>query len=139
MKLNAQSEGNPNGIPGSSRTPSERSDAGTSIVQEVFGFVKRNLSGAQRRKSAASGERGAGKGAAALVPASAHRNPERVSAPRCLGQAFLAVKPAEILPAIRDLNERLTTAFDCLLANNGGAQGFVKFSVRVERQYPDRH
>jgi hypothetical protein len=25
---------------------SERSDAGTSIVQEVFGFVKRNLSGA---------------------------------------------------------------------------------------------
>jgi hypothetical protein len=25
-------------------TPSERSDAGTSILQEVFGFVKRNLS-----------------------------------------------------------------------------------------------
>jgi len=39
-------------------------------VQEVFGFVKRNLSAAQRRKDAASGERGAGKGAAALVPAS---------------------------------------------------------------------
>jgi len=31
-------------------TPSERSDAGISIVQEVFGFVKRNLSEAQRRK-----------------------------------------------------------------------------------------
>lgn len=50
---------------------SERSDAGTSIVQEVFGFVKKNLSGAQRRKSAASRERGAGKGAVALVPAPA--------------------------------------------------------------------
>src|SRR5579871_3330726 len=39
-KLNAYSEGNPNGIPGSTRTLSERSDAGISIVQEVFGFVK---------------------------------------------------------------------------------------------------
>ena len=46
-------------------------------MQEVFGFVKENLSGAQRRKSAASGERGAGKGAAALVPASALKRPER--------------------------------------------------------------
>ena len=67
-------------IPGGTRTAfraegeqfSERSDAGSSIVQEVFAFVKENLSGAQRRNSAASGERGAGKGAAALVPASAH-------------------------------------------------------------------
>jgi hypothetical protein len=76
-KPNAESGMNPNGVPGRSRTPSERSDAGTSIVQEVFVFVKRNLSGAQRRKDAASGERGAGKGAAALVPASAHSGPER--------------------------------------------------------------
>ena len=45
------------------------------LCGKVFGFVKRNLSGAQRRKNATSGERGAGKGAAALVPASAHRNP----------------------------------------------------------------
>src|SRR5262245_10041883 len=30
----------PNGIPGWSRRPSERSDAGNSIAQEVFGFVK---------------------------------------------------------------------------------------------------
>ena len=41
---------------------SERSDAGTSIVQEVFGFVKKNLSGAQRRNNAKQrkgcGERG---------------------------------------------------------------------------------
>ena len=38
--------------------PSERSDAGNSIVQEVFAFVKENLSGAQRRKSAALTEKG---------------------------------------------------------------------------------
>ena len=56
--------------------PSERSDAGISIVQEVFGFVKRNLSEATR-KDAASGERGAGKGAAALVPAQRWTDPER--------------------------------------------------------------
>jgi hypothetical protein len=46
VKLNAHSEGKPNGFPGWSRTPSERSDAGFSIVREVFAFVKRNLSGA---------------------------------------------------------------------------------------------
>src|SRR5437763_13863204 len=33
-KPNAESGMNPNGIPGWSRTPLERSDAGTSIVQE---------------------------------------------------------------------------------------------------------
>jgi hypothetical protein len=44
-------------------------------VEQVFVFVKENLSGAQRRKSAGSGERGAGKGAVALVPASAHISP----------------------------------------------------------------
>jgi len=78
-KLNAHSESKPKGIPGRSRTPSERSDAGHSIVQEVFGFVNRNLSGAQRRKNAVSGERGAGKGAAALVPASTLKQPERAA------------------------------------------------------------
>ena len=76
VNLNAHSGRNPNGIPGRFRTPSERSDAGISIVQEVFGFVKRNLSGAKRRKNTASRERGAGKGAAVLVPASAHSDPE---------------------------------------------------------------
>ena len=40
-----------------------------SIAEEVFGFVKRNLSGAERRNNSASGEKGAGKGAAALVSA----------------------------------------------------------------------
>jgi hypothetical protein len=43
----------------------------------VFGFVKINLSEAQRRKDATSRERGAGKRAAALVPASTRRSPER--------------------------------------------------------------
>jgi hypothetical protein len=45
---------------------------------KVFGFVKRNLSGAQRRQSAASGERGAGK-EAALVPASTLKRLERAA------------------------------------------------------------
>jgi len=39
-------------------TPSERSDTGISILQEVFGFVKEKLSKAQRRGIAASEERG---------------------------------------------------------------------------------
>jgi hypothetical protein len=64
----------------SERHSSERSDAGNSIVQEVFAFVKRNLSEAQRRKSAASGERGAGKGAAGPCPRlSTQSIPERDS------------------------------------------------------------
>ena len=37
-------------------------------MQEVFGFVKENLSGAQRRMSAASEERGVGKGRHVLSP-----------------------------------------------------------------------
>jgi hypothetical protein len=53
----------------------ERSDAGTSIVQELFGFVKRNLSEARRREKAASGVKCTG--AAALVPAQLWRDPER--------------------------------------------------------------
>ena len=58
-KTNADSEGNANGIPARSERFSQPSDAGPSIVPEVLGFVKRNRSGAQRRKAAASGERGA--------------------------------------------------------------------------------
>jgi len=42
----------------------------------VFGFVKRNLSGEKRRKDAASGERGAGKGGRP-VPAQRWRDLER--------------------------------------------------------------
>ena len=52
MKPNADSGGKPNGIPGLGRTRLERSDASISIVQEVFRFVNRNLSGAERGKDA---------------------------------------------------------------------------------------
>ena len=57
---------------------SERSDAGTSIVEQVFGFVKRNLSGvsgAQRRQAGTSEERGVGKGAQSLSPPQRGRHP----------------------------------------------------------------
>lgn len=68
-------------IPGENRSGVERSDAGISIVQEVFGFVKENLSGAKRRQHAGSGERGAGKGGSPC-PASAHSTPRSaISAP----------------------------------------------------------
>jgi hypothetical protein len=43
-KENTDSGGNANGIPGEDEQFLERSDAGTSIVPEVFGFVKKNLS-----------------------------------------------------------------------------------------------
>jgi hypothetical protein len=55
---------------------SERSDAGTSMLPKLIGIVEQNLSGAKRRENTPSRERGAGKGAAALVPASAHSDPE---------------------------------------------------------------
>ena len=48
----------------------------TRLCGKVFGFVKRNLSGAQRRMDAASGQRGAGKGGRPC-PASAHSSLER--------------------------------------------------------------
>jgi hypothetical protein len=62
-KANPDSEGNANGIPGRRRKVSERRDAGISIVQEVFVFVKKNLSGAQRRTppEAEKGVRGKGR------------------------------------------------------------------------------
>ena len=76
-------------IPEGSRSPfrketdqaSERSDAGSSMLPKLIGIVKQNLSGAKRRENTASRERGAGKGAAALVPASAHSNGSATSAP----------------------------------------------------------
>jgi hypothetical protein len=51
------------------------------LCGKAFGFVKRNLSGAQRRKDAANAERGAGKGAAALSPPSTGETRSAVSAP----------------------------------------------------------
>jgi len=75
VKLNADSEGKTNGIPDDPEHHRSVATLATRLCGKVFGFVKENLSGAQRRKSAASGERGAGKGAAALVPASALKKP----------------------------------------------------------------
>jgi hypothetical protein len=75
-KPNAVSEGKPNGIPGRTRTPSELSDAGHSILQEVFGFVREKLSGAQRRKRAGASKGARGK-LGTPVPTSAHSGPER--------------------------------------------------------------
>ena len=47
------------------------------LCKKYLASLRENLSEAQRRKSSASGERGAGKGAAALVHAQRWRNPER--------------------------------------------------------------
>src|SRR5580704_9856912 len=54
--------------------PSERSDAGSAIVEEVIGFVKRK-SGAQRREECRKREKGRGERTARPLPASAHSGP----------------------------------------------------------------
>src|SRR5689334_22654909 len=51
------------------------------LCGKVFGFIKRNLSGAQRRKSVASGERSAEKGTVSLVTAERWRARSATSAP----------------------------------------------------------
>jgi len=61
-KANADSEGKPNGIRDDPEHHRSVATLATRLCRKVFGFVKRNLSGAQRRKDAASGQRGAGKG-----------------------------------------------------------------------------
>src|SRR5260370_41831578 len=68
---------------------SERSDAGISIVQEVFGFVKKNLSGAQRRKRAAAEKGVRGKGRQPFSLPSTAETPASVSSP-APGRAFCA-------------------------------------------------
>ena len=60
LKANADSEGNANSIPGRRRNVlGERSDTGSSIVQELFVSVKKNLSGAKRRLAGDGQDRGA--------------------------------------------------------------------------------
>ena len=51
------------------------------LCKKVFGFVKRNLSGAQRSKDAASRETRAGKGRQPLSPPSAGETRSAISAP----------------------------------------------------------
>ena len=58
-KLNAYSERKPNGIRDDPEHHRSVATLATRLCGKVFGFVKRNLSGAKRRKDAASGERGA--------------------------------------------------------------------------------
>jgi hypothetical protein len=58
-------------------------------VQEVFGFVKGNLSEAQRRKNAANGERGAGKGGSPFLRLSTQKS-RRALARRLSTAAFFA-------------------------------------------------
>jgi hypothetical protein len=108
-KANADSGGNANGIPGRRRKFSERSDAGTSIVQEVFGFVKKNLSGAQRRSAAASEERGAGKGRHVLSPPQ-HAWARRALARRLCATTLLAHGIAAHLDAMGVVNQAVKDA-----------------------------
>ena len=77
---------------------SERSDAGTSIVKQVFGFVKKNLSGAQRRQAGTGEEEGAGKGAQSLSPPHHGRDP----ACQSVGNGALLALTSR-LPTIRRL------------------------------------
>jgi hypothetical protein len=81
-KPNANSEGNPNGIPGKTRTPSERSDAGISILQEVFGFVKEKTYPEQSEGRAPLAEKGVrGKGRQPLSPPQHTEPRSAISAP----------------------------------------------------------
>ncbi len=78
-KANTDSEGNANSISGP-KTNSARSVATLALrlcskCSASSRKTYRELSGAQRRKRAGSGERGAGKGAAALFPAQHCRDP----------------------------------------------------------------
>ena len=81
MKLNAFPKGSRTAFRDDPEHHRSVATLATRLCGKVFGFVKRNQSRAQRRKDAASGERGAGKGAAALVPASALKKLEREALP----------------------------------------------------------
>jgi hypothetical protein len=82
------------------RTPSEHSDAGISVVQEGFGFVKRNLSGAERGMDAASGDRGAGKGAQPCPRFSIRSPQEAATSPVWAINAWRALLRASRRPII---------------------------------------
>ena len=75
-KLNAPSEGSRTAFRDDPEHHRSVATLALRLCGIVFGFVKRNLSGAKRRRDSQSGERGAGKGGRP-VPASVYRNPER--------------------------------------------------------------
>jgi hypothetical protein len=69
VKLNARSERKPNGIPGRSRTPLERSDAGFSIVQESVRLRQEKPVRSEAEEERAQAEKGVrGKGRQPLSP-----------------------------------------------------------------------
>jgi len=57
----------------------------TRLCGKVFGFVKRNLSGAQRRRDACGGERGAGKGGSPCPRLSTQRPGARLALRSVIG------------------------------------------------------
>jgi hypothetical protein len=84
-KLNAHSEGKPNSIPGWPRTPSERSDAGTSIVLESVRLrqetpIPSAAEEERRQRGKGSGERGG----SSCPRLSALKRPRSASAPNCI-------------------------------------------------------
>jgi hypothetical protein len=72
----ADSGGKANTIPGRRRTVVGAWRRRHFVAQEVFGFVKENLLGASRRKTAVSGETGTGE-KGSPCPGSDHCGPER--------------------------------------------------------------
>lgn len=74
-KENADSEGNANGIPGRRRTVFGAQRRWLLDCAASVRLRQEKLSGAKRRQGAASGERGVGKGAAALFPTPARQKP----------------------------------------------------------------
>lgn len=83
------------------------------------------MSGAQRRRRACSGERGVGKGAAALVPTSARSNTGRALA-RQLSAALFAHGIAAHLDAVRVMNESVENT----VGSSGIADLFMPASHR---------
>ena len=107
-KANTDSDGNATAFRAEGEQFSERSDAGISIVQEVFGFVKENLSGAQRRKMPAAEKGVRGKGRQPFSLPSLQR-PRRASARR-LSAALFAHRVATHLEAMRVVNQTVEDA-----------------------------
>jgi len=113
-KANADSERNANGIPGRRRTVSERSDAGISIVQEVFVFGQEKPIRSAAQDAPASGERGAGYRGGSPFPCPALERPRRALARRLRGAAFFT--------------HRVTTHFDAMGVVN--RRPFIRLSRR---------
>src|SRR5262249_59939045 len=87
VKLNASSEGSRTAFQDDPEHHRSVATLASRLCGKAFGFVKRNLSGAQRRKDAANGERARGKGRQPLSPPSTGETRGAVSAPD-IGRKF---------------------------------------------------